>query len=56
MLWFIDLVEAGEIELLSSETFQLKTEKNLNPLRRRFALKVLGLASRDIEATEQIEL
>ena len=55
MLGIIDRVENGEIDLLSSETLQLETEKNPNPLRRRFALEVLGLATRDLEVTEQIE-
>lgn len=55
VLGIIDLVEDGEIELLSSEMLQLETEKNPNPLRRQFALEVLGLASRDVEVTEQLE-
>ena len=54
VLGIIDRVENGELELLSSETLQLETEKNPNPLRRRFALEVLRLASREVEVTEQI--
>jgi predicted nucleic acid-binding protein len=55
VLGIIDRIENGNIELLSSETLQVETEKNPNPLRRRFALEVLGLASREVEVTEQIE-
>jgi len=52
VLGSIDWVEKGGVGLLSSETPQLETEKNPNPLRRRCALEVLGLATWDVEGTE----
>lgn len=55
VLGIIDRVESGEIELLGSEILQLETEENPNPVGRRFALDVLGLASRQVVVDDEIE-
>jgi len=55
VLGIIDRVERGEVELLGSEILQLETEENPNPVGRRFALDVLGLASRQVVVDDEIE-
>jgi predicted nucleic acid-binding protein len=55
VLGIIDRVESGEVELLGSEILQLETEENPNPVGRRFALDVLGLASRQVVVDDEIE-
>ena len=55
VLGIIDRVERGEVELLSSEVLQLETEENPNPVGRRFALDVLGLASQQVVVDDKIE-
>ena len=55
VLGIIDRVERGEVELLGSEILQLETEENPNPVGRRFALDVLGLASRQVAVDDEIE-
>ncbi len=45
----IQLVEQGDLDLLSSETLLLETEQNPHSRRRRFALGVLALATRFAE-------
>lgn len=55
VLGIIDRIENGEVELLGSEILQLETEDNPNPVGRRFALDVLGLASRQVKVDGEIE-
>lgn len=55
VLGIIDRVENGEVELLGSEILQLEMEENPNPVGRRFALDVLGLASRQVVVDDEIE-
>lgn len=55
VLGIIDRVESGEVALLGSEILQLETEENPNPVDRRFALDVLGLASRQVVVDDEIE-
>lgn len=55
VLEIIDRVENGEVELLGSEILQLEMEENRNPVGRRFALDVLGLASRQVVVDDEIE-
>jgi predicted nucleic acid-binding protein len=55
VLGILDMVEKGTVDLLSSEALQLETEKNPDPIRRRFAMEVLELASRTISVDEALE-
>jgi len=55
VLGIIERVESGDIELLGSEILQLETEGNPNSVGRRFALDVLGLASRQVKVDDEIE-
>ena len=55
VLGIIDRVESRDVELLGSEILQLETEENPNPVGRRFALDVLGLASRQVVVDDEIE-
>ena len=55
VLRVIDLVEQGDIDLLSSEVLLLEVEKILNPTRRGFALEVLSQAYKTVEVTEEIK-
>jgi hypothetical protein len=55
VLGIIDRIESGKVELLGSEILQLETEEPPNPVGRRFALDVLGLASRQVEVDGKIE-
>lgn len=55
VLSIIQLVEQGDLELLSSEPLLLETEQNPHLKRRRFALDVLSLASYFIETNSKIE-
>jgi predicted nucleic acid-binding protein len=51
----IQLVEQGDLDLLASETLRIETEQNPHSRRRRFAVGVLGLATRFVETDSQIE-
>ncbi|MFB6249572.1 MAG: type II toxin-antitoxin system VapC family toxin [Salinibacter sp.] len=55
VLGIIDRIESGEVDLLGSEILQLETEDNPNSVGRRFALDVLGLASRQVKVDGEIE-
>lgn len=55
ILRVIDLVEQGDIDLLSSEVLLLEVDKNPYPTRREFALEVLSRASKTVEVTKEIE-
>ena len=55
VLRVIQLVEQGNLELLSSETLLVETEQNPHSRRRRFALGVLALATRFAETDIWIE-
>ena len=51
----IDLVEAGTLDLLSSDALTYETEKNPHPTRREFVWEVVSSASRHVEFTDEVE-
>ena len=51
----IQLVEQGNLDLLSSETLLVETDQNPHLRRRRFARGLLSLAVRFIQTDSQIE-
>jgi hypothetical protein len=51
----IQLVEQGDLDLLSSETLLIETDQNPYARRRRFAQSLLSLAARFIQTDSQIE-
>ena len=55
ILGVIALCEAGEIELISSETLVFEIERNQNMVRKEYGLSVLSKASSFIVLNEQIE-
>jgi predicted nucleic acid-binding protein len=55
VLSVIDLVEAGTLDLLSSDVLTYETEKNPHPTRREFVWEVLSSASRHVEYTDVVE-
>lgn len=55
VLSVIDLVEAGTIDLLSSDVLTYETEKNPHPTRTEFVWEVLSSASRHIEYADGVE-
>ena len=55
VLRVIDLVEQGDIDLLSSEVLLLEVDKNPYPNRREFALEVLLRAFKTVRVTKEIE-
>ena len=55
VLSVIDLVEAGTLDLLSSDALIYETEKNPHPTRREFVWEVVSSASRRVEFTDEVE-
>jgi len=51
----IQLVEQGDLDLLSSETLLIETDQNPHARRRRFARGLLSLAARFVQTDSQIE-
>lgn len=51
----IELIEAGEIELVSSEVLELENDRNRNPLRRGASAQVLSFATEVVKIDEAIE-
>jgi predicted nucleic acid-binding protein len=51
----VALVEAGEIELVSSAVLQIEHERNRNPLRRGASAQVLLLATEVVEIDEAVD-
>lgn len=55
VLSIIDLVEAGTLDLLSSDALAYETERNPHPTRKEFVWEVVSSAFRHIDFTEQVE-
>lgn len=55
VLSIIDLVEAGTVDLLSSDALTYETEKNPHPTRKDFVWEVVSSASGHVEFTEKVE-
>ena len=55
ILGIIGLCEAGQLELVSSETLMFEVQRNPHPIRRDFGLEILLKASSFIILNEQIE-
>jgi len=47
--------ETGHAELVSSEALLYEIERNPDPIRRNFALKMLAVAKRFVHVTSEIE-
>lgn len=55
ILSFIDLVEAGALDLISSDVLTYETERNPHPTRKQFVWEVVTDASAHIEFSDPIE-
>ena len=55
VLSVIDLVEAGTVDLLSSDALTYETEKNPHPTRKDFVWEVVSSAYGHVEFTEKVE-
>ena len=55
VLSVIDLVEAGTLDLLSSDVLIYETEQNPHPTRKEFVWEVLSSASSHVEYTDGVE-
>jgi predicted nucleic acid-binding protein len=55
VLSVIDLVEAGTLDLLSSDVLTYETEQNPHPTREVFVWEVLSSASSHVEYTDGVE-
>jgi len=55
ILGVLTLCEAGQIELLNSETLVFELERNPHPIRKDYALKVLTKATVFIHTDDHIE-
>jgi predicted nucleic acid-binding protein len=55
VLTILRLVEAGDLELLSSEAIEFETGRIPDPKRQEQAAKILKLAKHVIEVTDEIE-
>ena len=55
ILGLLALCEAGQIDLVSSETLLFETEQNPHPVRKRYALDVLSKATLFIPTDSRIE-
>lgn len=55
VLSVIDLVEAGTVDLLSSDALTYETEKNPHPTRKDFVWEVISSASGYVEFTQKVE-
>jgi predicted nucleic acid-binding protein len=55
ILSVLDLVEAGAIELVTSDAVQFETDRNPYPTRQQFAREVMAVASAHVALSEAIE-
>jgi predicted nucleic acid-binding protein len=55
VLGILTLCEAGEVELMTSETLRFELDRNPHPIRKTYALDVLAKATVSIETDTQIE-
>lgn len=55
ILGVLTLCEAGQVELMTSETLMFELERNPHPVRKTYALDVLGKATVSIQTDTQIE-
>lgn len=55
VLGILTLCEAGEVELMTSETLRFELDRNPHPIRKTYALDVLAKATVSIETDPQIE-
>lgn len=55
ILGLLALCEAGQIDLVSSETLLFETEQNPHPVRKRYALDVLARATLLVTTDNRIE-
>ncbi len=55
ILGVLTLCEAGQVELLTSETLLFELERNPHPVRKTYALDVLAKATVSIQTDTQIE-
>lgn len=56
VLSIIDLAEAGEIDLLSSDALAFENERNPHPTRQQFGFEVMNEASKHVALSEAIEV
>ena len=55
ILGVLTLCEAGQVELMTSDTLMFELERNPHPVRKEYALKVLTRATVFIQIDNQIE-
>jgi predicted nucleic acid-binding protein len=55
ILGVLTLCEAGQVELMTSDTLVFEVERNPHPVRKEYALKVLAKATVFIPTDSQIE-
>ena len=55
ILGLLALCEAGQVDLVSSDTLLFETDRNLHPVRKRYALDVLSKATLFIQTDSLIE-
>ena len=55
VLGILTLCEAGEVELMTSETLRFELDRNPHPIRKTYALDVLAKATVFIETGTEIE-
>ena len=55
ILGLLALCEAGQIDLVSSDTLLFETEQNPHPVRKRYALDVLSKATLFVPTDSRIE-
>jgi predicted nucleic acid-binding protein len=55
ILGILTLCEAGQIELMTSDTLVFELERNPHPVRKEYALKVLARARELIPTNEHVE-
>jgi len=55
ILGILTLCEAGQVELVTSDTLVFELERNPHPVRKEYALKVLAKATMFIPTNSQIE-
>ena len=55
ILGLLALCEAGQLDLVSSDTLLFETDRNPHPVRKRYALDVLSMATLFIPTESRIE-
>jgi predicted nucleic acid-binding protein len=55
VLGIIALCESGQAELVSSVALEYETERNPHPVRKAYALRTLGMASRFVPLSPEVE-